>query len=180
MSTNGELLVEASGPFPRAELERQKKIIGQDFPDLIWTTEPLGGAEFIAATLEEQGQGTRVGFVATPAAHVLITLDAPRPIGPAEAELLRTIAASIQIHSALSPQEAGTTGCPEEVVQTAHTQGLCLDPARFGEEQVQACAGRLAAEGIEQAPAVAAGILKASGARVICWEAPGMTLGTAE
>lgn len=180
-STDGELLVNASGPFPRSELERQKQIVGQNFPDLVWTTEPLDGAELIAATIEERGQGTRVGFFVTPTAHVLITLDAPRPIGPAEAELLRTIAASIQIHSIVSPQEAEASGCPDHVVQAARTQGLCLDPAQLGEEQVQACAEHFAAEGIERAPAVAAGILEASGVRVMCWEDPrSRTSGTAE
>ena len=174
------MLVNASGPFPRSELERQKQVIGRDFPDLAWTTERLNGADFIAANIEDRGQGTRVVFFANPTAHVLVTLDAPRPIGPPEAELLRMIAASIQIQSVVAPQEAGPSGCPDEVVEAARTQGLCLDPARLGEEQFQACTEHFAAEGIEQAPSIAAGILKDSGVRVMCWQAPERALRAAE
>lgn len=171
-SADGELRVDASGPFPRSELQRQQQFIEQGFPELVWTTQPLGGGELIAASIEAEGRGTRIGFFATSTAHVLVTLDAPRPIGPHEVELHQTIAASIEIRRIIAPGEVSASGCPDEVVQSARAQGLCLDPARFGKDRVQACMDALAAEGIERAPWVAAGILKKSGVRVVCWEAP--------
>lgn len=171
-SADGELRVDASGPFPRSELQRQQEFIDQSLPELVWTTQPLGGGDLIAATVEVEGRGTRIGFFATPTAHVLVTLDAPRTIGPHEVELHQTIAAGIEIRRIIAPREVSASGCPDEVVQSARAQGLCLDPAQFGKERVQACMDVLAAEGIKRAPFAAAGIGKDSGVRVVCWEAP--------
>jgi len=175
-SNDGQMIVNTSGPFPLSELEAQRSLIDQQLGALSWTRETLPNGDFVAANLNSETEGTRLGFFMTPSAHVFVSLDAPAAVGEAEEDLLRAIAASIEVRRIVTPDEATAqaTACPDNVVEAAHAQGLCLDPAAFGAARVEACMRHFEAEGIARAPAVEAGILEDSGQKVVCWEAPSM------
>lgn len=60
-------------------------------------------------------------------------------------------------------------GCAPST-QTARGQGLCLEPATFGEDRVAAWIRQFDAAGMHRNSIVEAGILEDSGKTVVCWD----------